>query len=111
MRVTHSGEFDRFARASALTYQMIYREPVRPLYATLTMPVLLTAGTKGLSAPLANYATPEAKARMPGIHQAAQEAMGELRAARFVSFPDVGHVPHLEMPDRFKSELLAFLKS
>ncbi|QEE39123.1 alpha/beta hydrolase [Methylobacterium sp. WL1] len=51
------------------------------------------------------------KARMPGIHQAAQEAMGEPGAARFVSLPDVGHVPHLEMPDRFKSDLLAFLKS
>jgi pimeloyl-ACP methyl ester carboxylesterase len=109
MRTTLSSEFDRFARASALTYQMIYREPVRSLYPALTMPVLLTAGTKDRSAPLIGYATPAAKARMPGIHDAAQQAMADLPAGRFVSFPGVGHIPHLEMPDRFRAALLAFL--
>ena len=111
MRTTLSSEFDRFARVSALTYQMIYREPVRSLYASLTMPVLLTAGTKDRSAPLISYATPAAKARLPGIHDAAKQAMADLPAGRFVSFPDVGHIPHLEMPDRFRTEVLAFLKS
>lgn len=111
MRVALSGEFERFARAAALTYQMIYREPVRALYASLSMPVLLTAGTKDRSAPLASYASPEARVRMPAIHEAAQEAMAELQAGRFVSFPEVGHVPHLEAAERFRTELLAFLKS
>ena len=109
MRVALSGEFDRFAGASALTYQMIYREPVRPLYASLRMPVLLTAGTKDRSAPLSAYASAEARARMPSIHEAAQTAVTELAAGRFVSFADVGHVPHLEAPERFSRELLAFL--
>ncbi len=111
MRVALSAEFDRFARASALTYQMIYREPVRALYPLLTMPVLLTAGTKDHSAPLIGYATPEARARMPAIHEAAQAAMGDLKTARFVSFPGLGHVPHLEAPERFRTELLQFLKA
>ena len=111
MRTTCSGEFDRFAKASALTYQMIYREPVRSLYGSLPMPVLLTAGTNDRSAPLVNYATAEARARMPGIHEAAQQAVADLRQGRFVSFPEVGHVPHLEMPERFKLETLSFLKS
>lgn len=111
MRVAGSSEFERFAQAAALTYQMIYREPVRALYSTLSMPVLLTAGSKDRSAPLIGYATAEAKARMPGIHEAAQQAMADLRFGRFVSFPDVGHVPHLERPARFRAELLSFLKS
>jgi pimeloyl-ACP methyl ester carboxylesterase len=45
MRMTRSGEFERYARAAALTYQMIYREPVRDLYRVLAMPVLLFAGS------------------------------------------------------------------
>jgi pimeloyl-ACP methyl ester carboxylesterase len=109
MRVAQSAEFDRFARASALTYQMIYREPVRPLLATLTMPTLLTAGTSDRSAPLVTYATAEARARMPGLHEAARLAMADLHAGRFVSFPGVGHVPHLEAPDHFRQALAAFL--
>ncbi|WP_051291984.1 alpha/beta fold hydrolase [Acetobacter nitrogenifigens] len=111
MRTTLSSEFDRFARASALTYQMIYREPVRPLYASLTMPVMLTAGTKDRSAPLISYASAAARAAMPGIHPAAQQAVNELRNGRFISFSDAGHVPHLEMPERFRAELLSFMKS
>jgi len=109
MRVTLSAEFDRFALASALTYQMIYREPVRTLYETLSMPVLLTAGTADHSAPLAHYATAAARARMPTLHDAARDAAASLRAGRFVSFADVGHVPHLARPDGFKNVVLAFL--
>jgi hypothetical protein len=41
MRITGSAEFERFAKASALTYQMIYRGPVIDLYPTLKPPVLL----------------------------------------------------------------------
>ncbi|MCC4252492.1 alpha/beta hydrolase [Sphingobium naphthae] len=111
MRVRLSAEFDRFALASALTYQMIYKEPTRPLYASLPMPVLLTAGTQDRSAPLAGYAKAEDRARMPGIHEAGQAAVNELRSGRFISFPGVGHVPHLEAPDRFHTEVLGFLKS
>lgn len=111
MRVARSAEFDRFARAAALTYQMIYHGPTRPLYAGLAMPVLLMAGTNDRSAPLIGYASPEAKARIKGIHEAAQDAMKELRAGVFASFPGVGHVPHLEAPERFREQLLSFLKS
>lgn len=110
MRVALSSEFDRFARASALTYQMIYREPSRPLYASLSMPVMLTAGMQDRSAPLISYASVAKRAAMPSIHQAAQQVVNELRDGRFVSFSNVGHVPHLEAADRFRAELLSFLK-
>lgn len=111
MRITLSSEFERFARASALTYQMIYREPLRPLYPSLTMPVMVTAGTKDRSAPLISYASAAARTAMPSIHQAAQQAVSELRNGRFVSFPDAGHVPHLEVAEHFRAELLSFLKA
>jgi pimeloyl-ACP methyl ester carboxylesterase len=109
MRVTQSSEFERFAKASALTYQMIYRGPVIDLYAKLQPPVLLMAGEADHSAPLANYATPIARAAMPPIAEAAKMMVGIIPHGQLKLFPKVGHVPHLEVPEDFKTTILTFL--
>jgi pimeloyl-ACP methyl ester carboxylesterase len=109
MRMTRSGEFERYARAAALTYQMIYREPVRDLYRTLPMPVLLFAGSEDRSFPLIQYAPPEARGRLTMIPAAAKSAAAELRQGQLVSVPNVGHVPHLEAPDTFREALMKFV--
>jgi len=110
MRVARSGEFDRFAAASAQTYQMIYSNPVVDLYAQLKPPVLLTAGTADKSAPLSAYATPERRAAMPAIPEAAQAVIKTVPNGRLVTFPGAGHVPHLERAQDFQREVLAFLR-
>jgi pimeloyl-ACP methyl ester carboxylesterase len=109
MRITHSGEFERFARASALTYQMIYREPVRVLYRTLGMPVLLFAGEKDKSFPLIQYAPANKRASLPMIPEAAKSAAAELQHGQLVIVPGVGHVPHLEAPDVFREAFMKFV--
>jgi pimeloyl-ACP methyl ester carboxylesterase len=109
MRLTHSGEFERYARATALTYQMIYREPVRDLYRTLAMPVLLFAGSEDRSFPLIQYAPQEMRAGLPMIPAAAKSAAAELPHGRLVAVPGVGHVPHLEAPDIFREALMSFV--
>jgi pimeloyl-ACP methyl ester carboxylesterase len=110
MRVTQSSEFERFARASALTYQMIYRGPVVDLYSKMQPPVMLMAGEVDHSAPLANYATPAARAAMPPISEAAKMMVRTIPHGQLKLFPKVGHVPHLEAPEDFKSTVLAFLE-
>lgn len=110
MRVALSGEFDRFAAASALTYQMIYREPVVDLYAKLKPPVLLMAGTADRSAPLSGYADPAQRAAMPRIPQAAMDVIQTVPNGRLITFAGAGHVPHLERAAAFQHEVLAFLK-
>jgi pimeloyl-ACP methyl ester carboxylesterase len=109
MRVALSGEYERFCRAAALTYQMIYREPMRDLYRDITATTLLIAGSLDQSAPLKAYATPEEAARMPSIPEAAPDAAKDIPGARLVIAPGVGHVPHLEAPDVFRKAVLAFL--
>ncbi len=109
MRVAQSGEYERFCRASALTYQMIYREPQRDQYQDIRAPTLLIVGERDKSAPLRHYASPEMAAKMPSIPEAAPGAVRDLRNGSLVTVPNVGHVPHLEAPEAFRTATLGFL--
>ena len=46
-RVALSGEFPRYAKAAALTFQMIYQQPVRHEFGLLKPPTLLVVGELG----------------------------------------------------------------
>lgn len=109
MRVAQSGEFDRFCKAAALTYQMIYREPVLDQYDDIAAPTLMIVGEKDKAAPLIHYAAPDMAAKMPAIPAAAVDAMKTVRSGTLFVVPGVGHVPHLEAPDVFRERMLSFL--
>ena len=109
MRVAQSGEYERFCRASALTYQMIYREPQRDQYQDIRAQTLMIVGERDTSAPLKHYASPDMAAKMPSIPEAAPAAVRDLRKGSLVTVPDVGHVPHLEAPEAFRKAALDFL--
>ncbi len=63
LRMALSGDYPRFLRVVALTYQMIYHGPVRGLFGELKPPVLLLVGDRDASTPLAAYAPPDIRPR------------------------------------------------
>ncbi len=109
IRVTLSGEYPRWAKASALAYQLIYQQPVRYEYRLLQPPTLLIVGEKDHVAPLASYAPAEARAKMGHIVELGRAAAKEIPHAELVVVPDCGHIPHLEKPQEFQQALLRFL--
>lgn len=109
-RVLLSGEYSRWAKASALTYQMIYRQPVRYEYSLLKPPTLLVVGDQDRTAVMRDYAPPDVAKTMGNIPELARAAGKEIPNCKVVIVPDCGHVPHLEQPARFHQELLEFLK-
>ena len=111
MRVALSGEYERFVRATALTYQMIYRGPVRGLFRSLKPPVLLLAGEHDRTTPLSAYAAPNIRAEIPTLAAAAREVVKEIPHGQLVEFPGVGHVPHLEAATDFQNAVRSFLGS
>src|ERR1700727_2335868 len=54
----------RWARAAALTLQMIYQQPVRYEYDRIAAPTLLIVGAEDHVVPLGNYAQPDDLARL-----------------------------------------------
>jgi pimeloyl-ACP methyl ester carboxylesterase len=111
VRVTLSPDYPRWARAAALTFQMIYQQPVRYEYPLLVPPVLLIVGAQDHVVPLGQYADPAQAARLGDFPALAAVAAADIPRGRDVVIPDCGHIPHLEQPAAFLAELLPFLAS
>jgi pimeloyl-ACP methyl ester carboxylesterase len=109
VRVTLSPDYPRWARAAALTFQMIYQQPVRYEYHQFAPPVLLIVGAEDHVVPLGQYAQPAEAARLGDFTALSAAAACDIPRATRVVIPDCGHVPHLQQPGPFLAELLPFL--
>jgi pimeloyl-ACP methyl ester carboxylesterase len=109
-RAMLGGEGRIVAKASALTYQMIYREPVCYEFNLLKCPTMLTVGEKDRAALGKNRVSDEVRATMGLNLELARRTAAQLPpGSKLVVFPGIGHVPHLEAPDEFYRELLDFV--
>jgi pimeloyl-ACP methyl ester carboxylesterase len=111
VRVTLGPDYPRWARAAALTFQMIYQQPVRYEYHQIAPPTLLIVGAEDHVVPLGQYAQPAEAARLGDFITLSAAAAQDIPRATRVVVPDCGHVPHLEQPSQFLAELLPFLAS
>ncbi|MBT9505207.1 alpha/beta hydrolase [Rhodoferax sp.] len=108
-RVQQSSEYPRFAHVSALTYQMIYDGPTYNELPKLTVPTLLVIGQLDRTVFGRRFAPPEVVKPLGNFPQLGKAAQKRIPGARLVEFDNVGHVPHLEAPERFHAAVLEFL--
>jgi pimeloyl-ACP methyl ester carboxylesterase len=109
-RQTLGGEWPRGARASALTYEMIYTQPVVQDLPRLAVPTLLVIGQSDRTTLGRGALPPEVLATLGRYPELGKRAAGAIPGARLVAMDSVGHIPHLEAPDRFHAALLEFLR-
>ena len=110
MGIAASGEYERWARSTAETYQMIYRQPVRPEYRDLAMPVLIAVGAEDRTVVMKGYGDPAKTAGMGNFPVLARAACAEVKDCTVAVIENSGHIPHLEQPGAFLPALNAFLK-
>lgn len=108
---TRHPDFPQVAVASALTYDMIYQQPVCYEFDRVRAPTLLIIGQadrtvvgKGLVKDAKVLAT---LGQYPALGQRTAKA---IKGSKLVELPGVGHIPHLQEPQKFYAALLAFLK-
>jgi pimeloyl-ACP methyl ester carboxylesterase len=109
-RLLESPEYPRLALASALTYEMIYEEPIRHEYKLLQMPVLLIIGQNDRSVFFRRYASPDAIKPLGHWAELGREAVKDLPHGRLVEINGSGHIPHIEQPAAYDAALTAFLR-
>lgn len=108
-RMTLSPEYSRMARVQALTYDMIYTQPVIYEFPNINAPTLLIIGgrdTTALGKDMVDDATRATLGQYPALGKAAAAAIPN---GKLVLLDGVGHLPHIETYDRFVGPLMAFL--
>jgi len=109
-RATLSGEWPRVAKASALTYDMIYTQPVVQDLPRIAVPTLLIIGQADRTTLGRGALSPEVLATLGRFPELGRRAKATIPGAKLVEIDGVGHIPHLESPDPFHAALLDFLK-
>jgi pimeloyl-ACP methyl ester carboxylesterase len=102
---------ERVAWDSALLYDMIYTQPVIYELGALRMPVLLMIGDKDTTAIGKDLAPPEVRATLGKYPVLGKRAAAQIPHAKLVEFPDLGHAPQIQAPERFHKALLAGLQA
>lgn len=103
-------DFSSVAYVNALTWQMIYEQPVLYEFKNLRMPVLLIVGQKDRTI-LGKNLIDKKKQSMHGNFPAlAKKAAALMKNGRVILIPDAGHIPHIQTPEIFNADVVNYLK-
>lgn len=105
-----SGEYPRLAMSAALTYQMIYEQPVCHEFSQVKAKTLLVIGQADRTVVGKAKVKKELLAKVGQYPELGRKTAQLITGAKLVELPNVGHIPHFEAKERFQEELLAFLK-
>ncbi|MEJ8757451.1 alpha/beta hydrolase [Pontibacter sp. H259] len=95
---------------AALTFDMIFTQPVLYEFDQLKMPTLLIIGQRDRTALSKNLAPKEIAATMGNYPQLGKDTAKKIKNSTLVELEGVGHMPHIEAFDKFINPLLTFLK-
>ncbi len=109
-RQTLGADWPIVARASALTYDMIYAQPVVHDLPRIRVPTLVVVGLADRTAVGKALAPQDVQARLGNYPELGKRTARAIPGAKLVEIEGVGHIPHLEAPDRFEAALLEFLR-
>jgi pimeloyl-ACP methyl ester carboxylesterase len=108
---TLSKDYPRVAWNSALTYDMIYTQPVCYEFENIKAPTLLIIGQLDRTALGKNLVSEDVRKTMGNYPVLGKLTHEKIKRSQLVELDGVEHVPHIESFDRFIQPLLQFLKS
>ncbi|WP_394558736.1 alpha/beta fold hydrolase [Aquipseudomonas alcaligenes] len=90
----------------AQTADMLFTQPVIHEFGRIQAPTLLLIGGKDRTAPGAARAPQELAERLGNYSELGRKAAAALPKGTLVEFPELGHSPQVEAPERFHQALL-----
>jgi len=108
---TLSKDYDRVAWNSALTYDMIFTQPVCYEFENIKAPTLLIIGQLDRTAMGKNLVSDDVRKTLGNYPVLGKSTHDKIKGSKLIELDGVGHVPHIEAFDRFIQPLLDFLKS
>lgn len=108
---TRYTDYPVVAMNNAQTSDMVFTQPVVYEFHHITVPTLLIIGTRDRTAIGKNKVKDEAVRRRMGQYQIlGKETQKKIPGAQLVELENVGHLPHIEVFDRFLQPLKIFLQ-
>ena len=104
-----SEDGDEVALAQAKTSEMILTQPISQHLERLAMPVTLMIGMLDTTIFGKGQAPPEVSEGLRSVPELADAAVARIPHGQLITFPDLGHSPQVEAPERFEAELLGIL--
>jgi pimeloyl-ACP methyl ester carboxylesterase len=104
------GNKDTNALVSALTYQMIYEQPVVYYFDKIKAPTLLIIGQEDRTVVGKNLLNDEQKMQYGQYPALGRKTKNDIKNATLVEVPGVGHIPHVQVLSIYLNHLLSSLK-
>jgi len=107
--VTKSADFPRYAKVSALTFTMIFEQPVVHEFSSVRVPTVLFIGTADKTIVGKGTLSPEDQKKYGQYAVLGKETAKKIKSSKLIEFEGVGHIPHLQIPEAFIKALLTNL--
>ncbi|MBO9684010.1 MAG: alpha/beta hydrolase [Flavisolibacter sp.] len=104
-------DFKTATWASALTYQMIYEQPVVYEFKNIKAPTLIIIGQEDRTVVGKNLLSKELVAQHGNYPQLGKWLQSQIRNSKLTELKGVGHIPHIQSLPAFKDAVLNFLKN
>ena len=105
-----AGNFREIAWTNALTYAMIYEQPVVYELSRLRVPVLLIVGSEDRTVVGKALLPPEERGKWGQYPELGRRTAAAIPDAQLVIMKGIGHIPHIQDPAAFRRVTLPFLK-
>lgn len=103
--------FKQIAWVNALTYQMIYEQPVCYEFSRIRVPTLLIIGQEDRTIVGKNRVPKEIVGQYGQYPALGKRTQQQIKGSTLVELPGVGHIPHIQSLSEYKKAVLAFLNS
>lgn len=104
-------DYDKIAYVNALTYQMIYEQPVVHQIDSLKVPMLLIIGQLDRTVVGKALLSEQQKKIYGQYPMLGEKVRARIKDAQLVELADVGHIPHIQQTNTFMHYLLPFLQT
>ena len=106
--VLATGEYPRAAWSSALTYQMIYEQPVVYELGEISRPTLVIIGQADRTVVGKNRLPPALQSVAGQYPELGRKTHAAIKGSILVEVPDCGHIPHIQKPEQFREAVVKF---
>ena len=103
-------DYPKVAWDAALTSDMIYNQPVCYEFKNIKVPTLLIIGTRDRTAIGKDRAPKELQSKMGQYQELGKKTQQQIEGSKLVEIENVGHLPHIEVYDKFWNALYGFIR-